>query len=163
MASEVEPGLAREPIVRRRDEGQAWWWFNSLTLVKASSNETGGLLTVLDVFEPPHEAVPLHVHQNEDEAFMILEGAASFVIGDETAEVGPGDFLYGPRGIPHSYTTGPDGCRLLFILTPGGMEDMVAGMSRPAERLELPPPPDEEPDWEQIAKLASSHGNEILG
>jgi hypothetical protein len=59
------------------------------------------------------------------------------------------------------YTDGAEGCRLLFILLPGGLDEMVAGMSRPAERLELPPPEDE-PDWERIAKLASSHGNDIL-
>jgi mannose-6-phosphate isomerase-like protein (cupin superfamily) len=162
MESSVDSGPARAPIVRRRDEGQAWWWFNSLTLVKASAHETGGLLTVLELFEPPHEEAPLHVHRNEDEAFVILEGTATFVIGDTTADVGPGDFLYGPRGIPHSYTTGAEGCRLLFILTPGGMEEMIAGMSRPAERLELPHPPEEEPDWEKIAELASTYGNEIL-
>jgi mannose-6-phosphate isomerase-like protein (cupin superfamily) len=163
MDSTVDPGLERVPIVRKRDEGQAWWWFNSLALVKASARETGGLLSVLEILEPPHEAAPLHVHHNEDEAFVILDGSATFVIGDVTVDAGPGDFLYGPRGIPHRYITGEQGCRLLFILTPGGMEEMIAGMSRPAERLELPPPPDDEPDWEKIAKLASSHGNEILG
>jgi mannose-6-phosphate isomerase-like protein (cupin superfamily) len=163
MLSEPEAGPERTPLVRKRDEGEAWWWFNSLTVVKAGASETGGLLTVLEVVEPPNEAVPLHVHHNEDEAFFILEGTANFVIGDTSVDVGPGDFLFGPRGIPHRYSVGAEGCRLLFILTPGGLDEMVAGMSRPAERLELPPPPENEPDWEQIAKVASAHGNEILG
>jgi mannose-6-phosphate isomerase-like protein (cupin superfamily) len=163
MVSVPDSGQVKQPHVRKRGEGQAWWWFNSLVLVKAASRETGGLLTVLEVIDPPDDATPLHVHHKEDETFLILEGTASFVIGDTTVEAGVGDVLYGPRGIPHRYTAGPDGCRMLFILTPGGMDEMIAEMSRPAERLELPLPMEEEPDWEQIARIAAAYGNEILG
>jgi mannose-6-phosphate isomerase-like protein (cupin superfamily) len=163
MVTDSAPEQAQVPLIRRPDEGLAWWWFNSLTLVKAGASETGGRLTVLDVTEPPHEQVPLHVHHREDESFYILDGSAEFVIGDLTVGAKAGDFLYGPRGIPHRYTVGADGCRMLFILTPGGLDEMVAGMSQPAERLELPAPSDEEPDWEQIASLAERYGNEVLG
>jgi mannose-6-phosphate isomerase-like protein (cupin superfamily) len=162
MSAEPDVDQVQSPLVRRHNEGQALWWFNSLTLVKASGRETGGLLTVLEVTEPAGEETPLHVHENEDESFFILEGSASFVIGDLTVEAGVGDFLYGPRGIPHRYTVGPAGCRLLFILTPGGFDEMVAGMSQPAEQLTLPPPTDEEPDWERIASVADEYGNRIL-
>jgi mannose-6-phosphate isomerase-like protein (cupin superfamily) len=162
LTVEPESDKANEPIARTREEGQAWWWFNSLAVVKASSKETGGQFTVLEVTDPPHEATPLHVHHREDESFFVLDGGATFVIGDATVEAGPGDFLYGPRGIPHRYTTGAEGCRLLFILTPGGFDEMVTQMSTPAERRELPPPSEDEPDWERIASLAAAYGNEIL-
>ena len=55
----------------------------------------------------------------------------------------------GPRDIPHRYTVGPNGCRMLFICTPGGFEDLVREMSVPAESRTLPPPSDEEPDLER--------------
>jgi hypothetical protein len=35
------------------------------------------------------------------------------------------DYLFGPRDIPHRYTAGDSGCRMLFIMVPGGMEDVV--------------------------------------
>lgn len=162
MVSASGSDQSQVPLVRKRDEGQALWWFNSLTLVKASGQDTGGLMTVLDVTEPPGEETPLHVHEREDESFYMLEGTASFVIGDLKVEAEAGDFLYGPRGIPHRYTAGPDGCRMLFILTPGGFDEMVAGMSQPAEQLTLPPSSDEEPDWEKIASVADAYGNRIL-
>jgi hypothetical protein len=68
----------------------------------------------------------------------------------------------GPRDIPHRYTVGPDGCRMLFICTPGGFEDLVREMSVPAESWTLPPASDEEPDFEHVAKVAQAHGAELL-
>jgi len=58
-----------------------------------------------------------------------------------------GDFAFGPRGIPHRYTVGAAGCRMLFIMTPGGFENLVREMSVPALSCTLPPASDEEPDW----------------
>jgi len=52
---------------------------------------------------------------------------------------------------------------MLFIVTPGGFEDLVVEMSVPAESRTLPPPPTGEPDWARIAAIAKAHGNELLG
>jgi hypothetical protein len=106
---------------------------------------------------------PLHVHQKDDEGFYILEGDATFQIGDTTIEASAGDFLWGPHGIPHRYSTGPAGCRLLFVMTPGGFENLVRGMGVPAESRTLPPPSDEEPDWEHVAAVAKANDCELLG
>ena len=52
---------------------------------------------------------------------------------------------------------------MLFIMTPGGFEELVIAMSEPAGSRTLPPPSEEEPDWERIAAIASAHGAELLG
>ena len=106
---------------------------------------------------------PLHVHHREDEAFWILEGSATFEIGGTTIEASTGDFAFGPRGIPHRYTVGNDGCRMLFITTPGGFENLVRGMSIPARSRTLPPAPSEEPDWDHVGAVAQDNGCELLG
>jgi mannose-6-phosphate isomerase-like protein (cupin superfamily) len=152
-----------EPAVARRGEGEARWWFGALAEIKVTAAQSGGLLSVLEITEPPGMEGPLHVHHREDETFWILEGGATFQIGDSTVEAGAGDVLFGPRGIPHRYSTGPEGCRLLFIMTPGGFEDLVREMSVPARSRTLPPPSDEDPDWEHVAAVATSHGCELLG
>ena len=41
---------------------------------------------------------PLHVHRNEDELFYVLEGEHVFRVGDEEYIVGPGGFVFAPRG-----------------------------------------------------------------
>ncbi|MBN1007271.1 cupin domain-containing protein [Amphritea pacifica] len=43
--------------------------------------------------QPGHESTELHRHYHEDECVYILEGEAEATIGDETVQVGAGDFL----------------------------------------------------------------------
>jgi mannose-6-phosphate isomerase-like protein (cupin superfamily) len=151
-----------EPLVVRNDEGEARWWFESLAVIRATAADTGGLMTIVEVTEPPGHEAPLHVHHREHEAFYILEGSATIHVGDDSFEVGPGDYAFGPCDVPHRYSIGPDGCRMLFICTPGGFEKLVRDMSVPAERRTLPPPSDEEPDWEHVAAVAEANGCELL-
>jgi mannose-6-phosphate isomerase-like protein (cupin superfamily) len=151
-----------DPVVVRREEGEARWWFEGLAVIRATAADTGGLMTIVEMTEPPGHEAPLHVHHREDEAFFILEGSATIHVGDESFEVGPGDYAFGPRDVPHRYSIGPDGCRMLFICTPGGFENLVRGMSVPAKSRTLPPPSDEEPDWENVAAVAEANACELL-
>jgi quercetin dioxygenase-like cupin family protein len=152
----------REVVAVPTGEGEARWWFGSLAVIKATAADTGGQLTIVDVTEPPGAQAPLHVHHCEDEAFWILEGSVTLHVGDAVIEAGPGDYAFGPRDVPHRYDVGPDGCRMLFICTPGGFEDLVREMSVPAESRTLPPPSDEPPDFELVAAIAVAHGCELL-
>ena len=152
-----------EPVVVRKDEGEARWWFGGLAVIRATAADTGGQMTIVEMTEPPGTEAPLHVHHREDEAFLILEGSATLQVGDETFEVSAGDYAFGPRDIPHKYTIGAQGCRMLFICTPGGFEKLVREMSEPAGARTLPPPSDQEPDMERIAAIAEANGCELLG
>ena len=133
-----------------------------LAVIKATAADTGGQMTIIEITEPPGVQAPLHVHHREDEAFWLLEGDVTFEVGDTTIAAHAGDYVFGPRDIPHRYTVGDTGCRMLFIMTPGGFEDLVTAMSEPARSRTLPPPSEEEPDWERVAAIARAHGNELL-
>ncbi len=156
----THPGVLK-PVAVRSDEGEARWWFGGLAVIKATAADTGGQMTIVEVTEPPGEA-PLHVHHRDDEGFWILEGDAIFEVGDLTIEAHAGDYVFGPRDIPHRYTVGDAGCRMLFIMTPGGFEDLVIAMSEPAGSRTLPPPSAEEPDLARIAAIAKAYGGELL-
>jgi quercetin dioxygenase-like cupin family protein len=160
MSKQVTQTL--DPVIVRADEGEARWWFEALVVILATASDTGGQMTIVEVTEPPGNEAPLHVHRREDEAFYILQGSATIQVGDESFEVRPGDYAFGPRDIPHRYSIGPDGCRMLFICTPGGFEKLVREMSVPAESRTLPPPSYEEPDWEHVAAVAEANGCELL-
>ena len=102
--------LARQPLaplVVRNDGREARWWFESLSVIRATAADTGGLMTIVEVTEPPRHEAPLHVHHREDEAFYILEGSATIHVGDESFDVGPGDYAVGARDIPHRYRSAP--------------------------------------------------------
>jgi mannose-6-phosphate isomerase-like protein (cupin superfamily) len=152
-----------EPMATRRGEGEARWWFACLAEIKVTADDTGGLLSIIEITEPPNAVAPLQVHHREDESFWILEGDVTFEVGDTTIAATAGDFAFGPRGIPHRYTVGDAGCRMLFIMTPGGFEQLIRDMSVPARRRTLPPPSEEEPDWGHVAVVAKANGCELLG
>jgi quercetin dioxygenase-like cupin family protein len=147
----------------RAGEGEARWWFAALAEIKACAADTDGQLTIVEVTEPPGAQAPLHVHHREDEGFWILDGDVTFHVGDVEIEARAGDFAWGPRDVPHRYTVGPDGCRMLFILTPAGFEGLVRDMSEPAAERTIPPASDEAPDMESVARVAQAYGCELLG
>ncbi len=126
----------------------------------------GGQMTILEITEGPNAKGPLHVHHTEDEGFWILEGSATFEVGDQTIEARAGDYVFGPRDIPHRYSTGPDGCRMLFIFTPGGFEELLLATSRPADSRTLPPAGDDTPpsdeEMQRMQAAIRAHGCELL-
>jgi quercetin dioxygenase-like cupin family protein len=152
-----------DPVVVPSDQGEARWWLGALAVIKATAADTGGQLTIIEMTEPPGAEAPLHVHYREDEAFWMLEGSATFEVGGETIEASAGDYLFGPRGIPHRFTVGDSGCRMLFVCTPGGLEGLVREMSEPAGARTLPPPSDEPPDMERVATVAEAYGCALVG
>jgi quercetin dioxygenase-like cupin family protein len=167
MTEATAPARALEPMAMSAGEGEARWWGDGLAEVKATAADTNGQMTILEVTEPANKAAPLHVHHKEDEGFWILDGSATFEVGDQTIEARAGDYLLGPRDIPHRYTTGPNGCRMLFIFTPGGFEELLKAISRPAERRTPPPPEAHRPtpsegEMEQIRAAIHAHGCELL-
>ena len=159
MTQAANQALAAAAV--KTGEGEARWWFGQLAEIKATAADTGGQLTIVEVTCAPGFEAPLHVHHREDEAFWILEGEVTLQVADTTIEARAGDYAFGPRDIPHKFTVGPDGCRMLFILTPGGFEGLVRDMSVPAESRTVPPPA--EPDMEQVVAVAEAYGCEVLG
>ena len=160
----MEQKMTLKPSVVPSSEGEAWWWLGSLAVIKATADDTGGQVTIVEVTERPGAEAPLHVHHREDEGFWVLEGELTFEVGGTAIEAGPGDYLFGPRDIPHRFTVGDRGCRMLFIFTPGGFERLIREMSEPARERALPPAgSDEELDFERIQEIASANGAELLG
>ncbi|MGH2617159.1 MAG: cupin domain-containing protein [Thermomicrobiales bacterium] len=163
MAVEMNQAQPLPPVAVAAEEGEARWWLGALAVVKTTAAGTGGLMSIVEVTNAAGDEAPWHVHHREDEGFWILEGSATFEVGETTVEARAGDYLFGPRDIPHRYTVGPAGCRMLFLMTPGGFEDLVIAMSEPAGSRTLPPPSDQEPDWEHVAAVAAAYGCELLG
>src|SRR5919201_207646 len=152
---------AQQAAMVRAGEGEARWWFGQLAEIKATAADTGGQFTIVEVTCGPGFEAPLHVHHREDEAFWILDGSVTLYVGDETIPASAGDYAFGPREVPHRYTVGDEGCRMLFICTPAGFEGLVRDMSEPAARRALPPPA-EPPDMDWVRAVAEKYGCELL-
>ncbi len=100
-----------------------------------STEDTDGRISIVDSVSPPDSGPPRHVHDAEDEIFVILTGECAFWMNGETVMKGPGESMFIPRGAEHTFrVAGTRPCRHLVILTPGGFEgffsDMAAGQFR---------------------------------
>lgn len=158
-----QPATTLPPAATLSGAGEARWWFGALAEIKLTAGQTGGALSIVEITEAPGAEAPLHVHERDDETFWILDGDVRIEVGDTAIELSAGDVAFGPRGVPHRYTVGDRGCRMLFIMTPGGFEELVRGMSVPAQSRTLPPTDDGEPDWDHVAAVAKANGCELLG
>ena len=97
-------------------------------VVKASADSTGGAFSLIEESEPLD--TPLHVHQNEDELWYVLEGEHIFRIGEQELRAGPGEVVFGPRGVPHSQRRiVPRRGRLLEFFSPAGFEGFFRELS----------------------------------
>lgn len=93
-------------------------------LVRASSESSGGALTVLEHrLEPGYLALPPHTHARETETTLVLEGRLSVRVGATVRVLRPGDALVKPVGEQHAaWNVGDEPARWLEIATPGGLE-----------------------------------------
>jgi quercetin dioxygenase-like cupin family protein len=116
------PSLA-SPVISRATATTA-----SLGAVGATffldGEHTGGRVTVLEhPFIPKGLAAPMHTHTREDEYSYILEGEFGFQLGESVVYARPGDLVFKPRHVPHTFWNNTDKpARLLEIITPSGFE-----------------------------------------
>jgi uncharacterized cupin superfamily protein len=67
-----------------------------------------------------HWIAPLHVHDEDDEAWYVLSGALGFRLGDEELEARAGSAVLARRGTAHTFwNASPREARYLLVMTPG--------------------------------------------
>ena len=93
-----------------------------------------------DELVPPGVVAPPHVHENEEEAFFVLEGDLVFWLGQEEIEAPPGTYVYIPPGVQHGFRCDSPVGRVYNTLAPGGFDDFLSSHATPAPRVEMPPP-----------------------
>jgi hypothetical protein len=74
-----------------------------------------------------------------------------------------GAFVYGPRGIPHTFVVSSAEARFLLVTEPAGFEGFLRALSEPAQTLTLPPASVQPPAPELMMATAAEYGIEILG
>ncbi len=125
-----------EPFCVAEGEGERLAFSGATFQVKAAGDTTGDSFSVIEESEPLD--TPRHVHQNEDELFVILEGEHVFTIGGETFQAGPGAVVFAPRRIPHEHRrVVPRVGRFLTFVSPAGLEGFFRELSE-AERSGKP-------------------------
>jgi quercetin dioxygenase-like cupin family protein len=122
--------------------------------LRLTGADTDGTLTLVEVTIPQGLGIPPHVHTREDELFHVLDGAVDFTVDGRLHRAASGMTFFGPRGVPHSFTAGTGGARLLVTIYPSGLERMFEELSK------LPPGP---PDVQRLAAIVGQYGISFAG
>ena len=144
--------MAEARIVRSA-EGEAYeqhWMFKHGSL-------TGGrfdfMIGDVDYLSGP----PLHVHDEQDDTFYVLDGVLAVQVGDEMYDLGPGDFATVPPGVPHTFDNirkDQPPVKVCNLMTPGGLDQKFRDMSRMADATGDPA---------DAARLRKKHGITHVG
>jgi len=142
---------------------KALWMRNFLIECRAVSEDTGGVLSLLEFTVAPNDGPPVHLHHDEDETFFVLDGTFSIQIGDTTYDVSRGGCVFGAREVKHGFVNiGTSPGRLLVVATPAGIEGYFEESGGRALASTLPPPAGA-PDLELAARLGLKYRFEVLG
>lgn len=152
-----------QPLVLPADQGAAYWFLNTLCTVTATSESTGGAYSLVHQVSPPGFATPYHLHHLEDEAFYVLDGETTFLCDGKKTTLGPGGYIFLPRGIPHGLRVegNATSTKLIFAMPGTGFVGMMQEMAEPAKARTLPTPTP--PDIEKLTRLCAKYGIDTLG
>lgn len=122
--------------------------------LKISSKDTGGQLSVFEYTGLGKVGPMLHIHFEQDEIFMVMEGEYRFVVGEETHVLKAGQTIFLPRGIPHTWIQLSDRGKMIYFLQPAGkMEEFFSYMNKLKER----------PSPEEMDRIHAEHQMKVVG
>src|ERR671926_1277224 len=124
---------------------------------KVPGQMTGGALSIVEHPLDPGRLIPPHIHYKEDELSYVVSGEVGVRIGDRDYVAGPGDYVFKPRNIPHTFwNAGAEPAHLVEIISPGGFETFFARLGELTETC----PPDEFP--QRRAELAREYDHHFV-
>ena len=139
-----------------RDQGEALWFFGSLTVIKAD----GDRYALAEQLFPLGIETPLHVQPEDDETFYVLEGEVTFFAGEDRARASVGSVVHVPSGTPHGFRIESQTARMLVVTTPQHLAFFRA-VGDPTPERTLPPPA--EPDMDRVMAAAADYKIDIRG
>jgi quercetin dioxygenase-like cupin family protein len=145
--------MYNEFVYLRANIGEAYWVMGDMFTYLVTGEQSGGSYFTLIANVAPNGGPPPHVHHLEEEQFYVLDGELTFSIGDQTFQVGTGDFVHIPRGTVHSFKNGSLPSRLLITFSPAGIEGFFRDVGELVkDRFASPPQVTEE----TIARLLAA-------
>ena len=111
------------PVVRAAETLTGELGVVGARFIMAGDRSDGRFSLVEHPIVPRGLAAPVHLHRREDEFSFVLEGRWGFQLGSEVVHAEPGDLVYKPRDVWHTFWNATDTpARLLEIISPAGFE-----------------------------------------
>jgi mannose-6-phosphate isomerase-like protein (cupin superfamily) len=111
----------RRPVVVRPGQGHRIGNVEFLARTADTPRFNFGIIEI-----KPGRVLEEHGHDEEDDAFYILEGELTFTFGDESAPAPPGTFVLVPPGVEHGFRNdGGVQVRMFNIHAPAGFDRRI--------------------------------------
>jgi mannose-6-phosphate isomerase-like protein (cupin superfamily) len=95
-------------------------------LIRISAADTNGAYSVVEIVSDAGDGTPMHLHQKEDEHFIVLEGTARIASGDRFFDAPAGTAVTLSKGVPHAWCNLSNSpLRMVVIASPGGVEEIL--------------------------------------
>lgn len=119
----IEPEFSSQ--VRRHSEGGIFnLGFAEVRIVLCGADTGGAMAISQQTLQPRALAGPLHTHANETGFIYVLDGTIGAQLGDDTVRADPGDTLFVPKSMRHTFWNETDvRAEVLEIFTPAGLEN----------------------------------------
>jgi uncharacterized cupin superfamily protein len=160
--TDMSPGSA--PAVLARGEGTHHHFLNHLATTKVTAGDDGAL-SVVEFVAPRGFGPPLHVHADEDEVMVVLEGEIAFRAAGAETIARPGATAHLPHGVPHSFQVLSETARFTVVTASRQaapvFADMVAALGTEVDEPSMPTPTEIDPD--EVARVNAEHRIEVLG
>src|SRR3954453_20037242 len=115
------PGMiSAVSAVTPQEAGESVWFAGGLVTFKVTSEQSGGVLCMIEHSASRGKTTPLHLHPDHDETVYVLEGELLLHIDGVEHTAGPGAVVWVPRGIRHAFLVTSELARSLWVVTPGG-------------------------------------------
>jgi len=137
--------------------GQPVRAFGNALLLKLTAEQTGNALSLALAEAAAQHGPPLHVHDREDEIFIILEGRYELFSEEGSAEAGPGSVVFLPRGLPHTFRVVSDEPGRHWVITTSG--DFGRYFLECADAFAVQGPP----DVARLGAIGARHGMRVVG
>ena len=93
--------------------------------IRVPSAQTMGAYSVIEIIADPGNGVPLHIHDKEEEHFIVLEGTLDIANGDHRWDVPAGTSVTVKRGVPHAWCNPSDTpLHMLVVFSPGHIDGL---------------------------------------
>ena len=150
--------VAVAPYARTESTKHSIWYAGGIMTLLATGEDTNDQYSLVDYKAVQGGEPPLHTHDNEDEAFYVLEGEVTFFLGDEVVTAKPGTWALIPQGTVHTFRLDTSEARMLIYFTPSGFERFFIELSTPVTSFSERPDRMGEPDFDTIMAAAERHG-----
>lgn len=99
-------------------------------LIRVPAADTNGAYSFVEIISAPGDGTPLHMHQNEDEHLIVLEGVARVALGERVFDAEAGSLVTLPKNVPHAWANRSTALlRIAVIAYPGGVEEVLRAIA----------------------------------